>query len=121
MNPRARETAASHRSAPEQTRTERAVTPAVDIWESETALRIVADLPGVKRDDLRLHLEAERLSLEARRAQSGEPPVVYRRQFALAPLFDAEQVTAALDRGVLTITLPKSKSSQPRQIPITVG
>jgi HSP20 family protein len=103
----------------EQTRPERAYMPPVDIWESETALRIVADLPGVRREDLTLNLEAERLQIEARRYDGEHRGMVYKRQFALAPLFDADHVTATLERGVLTVTMPKSKAAHARRIAVT--
>lgn len=104
----------------EQTRTPRAVAPAVDIHENEHELLLLADLPGVTRDGVNIQFEPERLTLEATRPM-GETTLTYRRVFTVAPVFDAEKVTAVLERGVLQLRLPKSAAVRPRQIPVTVG
>jgi HSP20 family protein len=104
----------------EQTRTPRAIAPAVDIYENEHELMLLADLPGVTRDGVNIQFEPERLTLEATRPM-GETTLTYRRVFTVAPVFDAEKVTAVLERGVLQLRLPKSAAVKPRQIPVTVG
>jgi HSP20 family protein len=104
----------------EQTRTARAIAPAVDIYENEHELLLLADLPGVTRDRVNIQFEPERLTLEATRPV-GDATLTYRRVFTVAPVFDAEKVSATLERGVLQLRLPKSAAVRPRQIPVTVG
>jgi len=103
----------------EQTRPARAIAPAVDIYENEHELLLLADLPGVARDGVNIQFEPERLTLEATRPM-GDTTLTYRRVFTVAPVFDAEKVTAALERGVLHLRLPKSAAVRPRQIPVTI-
>jgi len=57
--------------------------PPVDMWKSETAPRIVADLPAVRREDPTFSLDAERLQIEARRCGGEHCGVGYKRRLAL--------------------------------------
>ena len=98
----------------------RTFAPPVDIYENDSELLVIADLPGVAKDAVQVHLDGERLTLEATRPV-GETTVCYRRVFTVAPIFDTEKVTARLERGVLKLTLPKSAAVRPRQIPVTAG
>lgn len=105
---------------PETTSTRRVLVPAVDIYENEGELVLLADLPGVAPDAVRVNVEAERLALEADRELRGAR-VQYKRVFTVAPIFDTEKVTARMARGVLHLTLPKLAAIKPRQIPVTSG
>ena len=108
------------RAAREPVATTRAIAPLVDIYENERELLLIADLPGVERDQVNIQYEPERLSLEATRTLGGRT-LLYRRVFTVAPVFDPEKIEARLDRGVLRLTLGKSAAVRPRQIPIAVG
>ena len=90
------------------------IAPAVDIYETETGLTLIADLPGVSREKLTLTIEAGVLSLV------GCGPTCFRRQFQLPEALDLEQVQAALQHGVLTLHLPKAAAAQPRKIEVTI-
>lgn len=94
------------------------IAPPVDIYENERELLVIADLPGIAKDQVHIHLEPERLSLEAQRT-FGEETYQYKRVFTLSPVFDTDKVQAKMDKGVLTLTLPKSPKVIPRQIPVT--
>lgn len=99
-------------------RRERAYAPAFDIYENDDHLLLITDLPGVSKDDVQLHVEKDRLTLEARRNKDEATPIVYRRVFALAPVFESDDIRAELAQGVLRVTLPKSKSVRPRAVPV---
>jgi HSP20 family molecular chaperone IbpA len=110
-----------------QTNPERpAVAPRVDVYESKDELLLVADLPGVERDGLTLHLDGDRLDIEAvRRPEHAGTPLVrearrydYRRSFTLPDGIDRDQIAAELANGVLTLRLPKSAAVKPRRIAV---
>lgn len=103
------------------------VTPAVDIFENKDELLIVADLPGVGKEDLTLHLDKGRLTIEGRHKASGNPADTdsadfdYRRLFAVPQGIDGERISADLRGGVLRVHLPKSEALKPRQIDVKAG
>lgn len=110
---------------PRENRTEavqatRPIVPNVDIYENDNELLLLADLPGVTSEHVNIQFEPERLMIEGTRV-IGDQTVTYRREFTVAPIFDAEKVTARLERGVLRLTLGKSAAVRPRQIPVTIG
>lgn len=99
----------------------RVIHPPVDALENEDGLLLRADLPGVSSDGLSIELDNGVLTLTARRplpAHRGEGFVQYHRRFYVPRHTDGEKVRARLDRGVLTIELPKADSARPRRIPI---
>ncbi|GAC1352872.1 MAG: Hsp20/alpha crystallin family protein [Polyangiales bacterium] len=105
------------------------VAPAVDIFENKDELLLVADLAGVKKEDVTVRLENDELTLEARRYEEGlgnslatEYRVAdYRRAFAVPQVIDASKISAELKHGVLSMHLPKSDSVKPRRIEIKAG
>lgn len=98
----------------ESTRTRQARAPRVDIYENEQALLLLADMPGVKSEQLKLAIEPPELRIEATTADS----VSFARTFTVDERIAVADVTAELKDGVLTVTLPKVASQKPRQIPI---
>jgi len=103
--------------------------PRTNILESEADFRIVADLPGVRNEDLDIRVEDEVLTIKAerglevpegyqsrRREMAGK--AVFRRSFTLGSGVDTENVSAKLEHGVLTITVPKSEKAMPRRIEV---
>ena len=105
---------------PEKLAQRAAVAPAVDIFESKDELLILADLPGVTKEDLSVHFEKGRLSIEGRLRTFGadEEPFDYRRSFVVPQGIDAEKIAANLQNGVLRLSLPKPAAAKPRQIEI---
>jgi len=106
------------------------VAPAVDIYENEEELRLVADVPGVGKEDVHISFEKDRLSLQAARstrngygvALSAEyRPIDYRREFLVPRGIDIDRIEATVESGVLTVRLPKAAGLRPRQIPIKTG
>lgn len=93
------------------------VKPRVDIYENDDEYLILADVPGIAGDDLKIDLDAERLTLATTRTEG----VNYMRTFSIPREIDRDKVEASLDAGVLTLHLPKSAAVKPRQIQVTAG
>ncbi len=112
----------------EQTRPGPFFTPAVDIFEKDEAITLLADMPGVKSDDLEIDLRENILTLNGRCESfevEGETDVVreyetgtYHRRFTLSDTIDQDKIEAKLVDGVLRLELPKSEETRPRQIPV---
>lgn len=100
-----------------ETKTEYRLVPPVDIFETDEALTLVADLPGVASDGLQLGVEHDILTLEG---QAREGDAGYYRRFQLPDNLDLEKVSAQMRHGVLTVTLPKAAAARPRKIEVTV-
>jgi HSP20 family molecular chaperone IbpA len=110
---------------------EAALLPPVDVVEDASGITLYADLPGVPKENLALHLERDRLTIEGRvqldipqDMQSNFAEVRlsrYRRVFALSKELDGEQTSAELKNGVLKLRIPKAQHAQPRKIAINVG
>ncbi len=110
---------------------QRAVLPAVDVFEDESGITVLADMPGVSRNELELKVEGDTLSieggvhalapegLEALYAEVRVPR--YRRTFTLSRELDMTRIEANLKDGVLTLRMPKQAYAQARRIPVTAG
>ncbi len=94
--------------------------PAVDIYEDERGFVLFADLPGVAQEGLEIEIDKGRMRLTGQRAY-GEGLLEYKRVFQVPSDTDPDAVTAALERGVLRVTLPRAAAHIPRRIDITVA
>lgn len=113
----------------EKTMPTRFFTPATDIFETEDALTVVMEMPGVEKKDLDVHLENDVVRVEGRidfGKYDGLDPLYseynvghFARSFSLSGAIDAKRIGAVLEDGVLTLTLPKVEESRPRRIPIS--
>lgn len=101
--------------------------PEVDIMESKEAIVLHADLPGVKKENIDIDVHDGVLSLCAtvdplperwRNVYSEYQPGGYCRRFTLGEQVDPAKITASLDNGVLTLTLPKADAHKPRKVAI---
>jgi HSP20 family protein len=102
--------------------------PSADIFETDDALTVVMEMPGVEKKDLDLNVERDLLRVDGRidfsKYKDMEPVYAeynvghYARSFALGSAIDQEKISANLEDGVLTLTLPKAKHAQPRKIAI---
>jgi HSP20 family molecular chaperone IbpA len=90
----------------------RILMPAVDIFESDATLTLVADMPGVAKEDLDINLDKGQAVVREFAGAS------YHRQFKISEQIDAEKTSAELANGVLTLTLPKAESAKPKKIEI---
>ncbi|HWP65728.1 MAG TPA: Hsp20/alpha crystallin family protein [Candidatus Limnocylindria bacterium] len=114
----------------ERTRAERYYVPDVDIRETDDALWLYADMPGVANDSVRVDLDGDVLQIEgdvSPRDYEGLAPVYteynignWVRRFTLgdAQRFDADKISARLVNGVLHVHLPKSERQKARRIPV---
>ena len=113
------------------TRTEASLLPPVDVIEDAQGITLYADLPGVPKDKVTLHVEDDTLSIEGEVAlpvpegmQASHAEVQlprYRRVFQLSKELDADKVTAELNHGVLKLRIPKAEHAQPKKVEIRVG
>jgi HSP20 family molecular chaperone IbpA len=94
----------------------RELTPAVDVYENEAELLIVADLPGATSERLDIKIDPPELRFETKPAEPNGSS--YRRSFTIDERIDAGKVSAELKHGVLTIHLPKADEVRPRKIAI---
>jgi HSP20 family protein len=115
----------------EQTKPGRLFTPAVDIFETEKEIAMLADLPGVKADGLTIDLRDDTLTLtgEVKPFEGPDEEDIlieydigtYYRQFTLSEVIDQNKIDAKLQGGVLRLTLPKVEKAVPRQITVKAG
>ena len=114
----------------ESTRGGTFATPDVDIYETDDALVLVADVPGVAQGGVELGLEDSVLEITAHRPPAGGDRTPdheeysstgFYRAFKLSEEIDAGKIGAALSDGVLTVTLPKSARAKPRKIEVKPG
>jgi HSP20 family molecular chaperone IbpA len=115
----------------DESRSEAALLPPVDVIEDATGITVYADLPGVPRDRLNLRVEGEVLLIEAdlvlgvpQDMQASHAEVQrtrYRRAFTLSRELDPGKVGAELSQGVLRVRIPKAEHAQPRRIAVQVA
>jgi HSP20 family protein len=103
--------------------------PAVDIRETDEALVLTAELPGLTKEDVQITLENQVLTLSGERKFEKEAKGenyhriersygAFTRAFTLPTHVKTEKVDASFEHGVLTVTLPKMEESKPRRISI---
>ena len=102
--------------------------PAADIFETETALTVLVEMPGVERNAINIAVEEDVLRIEGQidftKYQGMEPVYTeynvghYARGFTLSGQIDRDGISAHLADGVLTLTLPKAKEAMPRRIAV---
>jgi HSP20 family protein len=115
-------------TGPEQTRMGPVYSPAVDIFENDDAITLLADMPGVKASALEIDLRDNVLTLAGRvtapeTARESNVAREYRpgtffRQFTLSETIDQPKIDAQLTDGVLRLELPKVARARPRQITV---
>ena len=108
----------------------RAFVPATDIYETDQALTVVMEMPGVEKANVDVHVENDVLNvvghIDFSNYEKLQPVYTeynighYRRSFSLSPnSVDQEKIQAEMKEGVLTLTLPKAERAKARRI--TVG
>jgi HSP20 family molecular chaperone IbpA len=105
----------------------RTVIPAVDIFENDHEIWMIADLPGVREKDIEVHFEKQTLRISGRvkpvdaswrRTLREYVPTDFERTFKLPSGLDVSKFSADYENGVLTLHLPKSEEHQPHKIQI---
>jgi HSP20 family protein len=103
--------------------------PACDVFEDKDAVKIVAELPGVKPDDVKLSLENNVLTIRGEKKQEAEERSErvhryersygsFERAFVLPSTVDGDKISAEYQNGILTILVPKAERARPREIPV---
>jgi HSP20 family protein len=105
----------------------RYVTPFVDVESNDNGYTIRAEMPGVDKTGLELTVDNGELTIVGHRHAleiPGEPVYReirsddFRRVYELDPAIDTSKITARIEQGVLTVTLPKAESVKPRKITV---
>lgn len=118
------------RSSGEPTRSGIFYSPSVDIFQTDDAITLMADLPGVSKDDLDIDLKDSVLTITGSVGDTEDRPrTVYReygiggymRRFTLSDKIDQARISADLKDGVLTVVLPKAESLKPRKVKISAA
>jgi HSP20 family protein len=112
----------------EKTTPGRYYVPTADIFETDEALTVIMEMPGVEKKDIDVALEEDTLRVEGKIdfSKYGEMEPVYTeymvghyaRGFTLSGKINRDGISAQLDDGVLTLTLPKAKEAMTRKIAI---
>lgn len=115
-------------AVPEQTRPGAVYSPTTDIFENDNSITVLADMPGVKAQDLRIDLRENVLTLTGRVSAPESPNEsdvlreyqsgTFFRQFTLSETIDQAKIDAKLTDGVLRLELPKIERAKPRQIAV---
>lgn len=103
--------------------------PSVDISESNDKFMLTAELPGVKKENVKINLNHNTLTIEGEKKTSEEKKNEssyfnerfygkFKRSFTLSADIDADKIKADFQDGILTVSLPKSERIKPRQITI---
>ena len=105
--------------------------PRSDVYETDEAVVVVAEMPGVKEEDLAITLEKNVLIIKGTaedQTQEGYQlryseyiPGDFERRFALPQDVDRDDIEASVKDGLLTLALPKAKAAQPRRIKVKSG
>jgi HSP20 family protein len=106
-------------------------TPAVDIAEHDNEFVVKVELPGVSKDDVKITLESNILTIRGEKKQDRETKEEnyhrlermygsFQRSFTLPSTVRSDKIDAVYKDGVLTITLPKAEEAKPKQIEVKV-
>lgn len=93
------------------------VTVPADIYENDNEYLIIADMPGLAKDDFEVVVRGDRLELRGMR-MVGNEQLNYERSFALPQNADTQNIAADYRDGVVKVTVPKTQESRPRRIPV---
>jgi HSP20 family protein len=106
--------------------------PACDVFEDKDAIKIVAEVPGVTPEDVKISLENNILTIRGEKKQQAEERTervhryersygAFERTFVLPNSLDSERIQASYQNGILTVSVPKAERARPREIPVTVA
>ena len=123
MNTLTRENRESDRSQAEQF-----ITPPASVTEISDGYMLEIEMPGVKKDGLEISVENNELTIIGRRSLPAvegtlmhreSRPENFRRAFEIDPSIDASKISAKIDQGLVTLTLPKAEHVKPRKIAVS--
>jgi HSP20 family protein len=112
----------------ESTAPVRVFLPTTDIYETEQALTVVMEMPGVDKGNVEINVEDGDLTVEGGidfgKYEALQPVYTeynignFRRSFSLSNNIDQDKIRADMSDGVLTLTLPKAEQAKPRKIAV---
>ena len=102
--------------------------PRVDIHELDDALVLLLDLPGMKREEIDLQVDADGVTVQGRRRRAEatrdlrleRPAGAFRRAFRIGAPMNPAEARATYQDGVLAVTIPKARARQPRRVRVDV-
>ncbi len=103
--------------------------PVCDIFEDENGLKLIAEVPGVRAEDVKISVENNTLTIRGEKKQVAEEKTErvhryersygsFERAFALPSTVDPEGIEADYQNGLLTVVMPKAERARPREIPV---
>ena len=106
--------------------------PACDVFEDREAVKIVAEVPGVRPEDVKISLENNLLTIRGEKKQQAEEKNervhryersygTFERTFSLPTTVDPDRIVADYEHGILTVSIPKAERARPREIPVKVS
>ena len=107
--------------------TEQFITPAATVLENTDGYMLEVEMPGVTKENLEMWVENNELTILGRRSTPSvegtlihreSRPESFRRSFELDPSIDASKISAKVEEGILTLTLPKAEQVKPRKIAV---
>ena len=123
MNTLTRETRESNHGQAEQF-----ITPTASVTEIADGYMLEIEMPGVKKDGLEISVENNELTIIGRRSlppmegtliHRESRPENFRRAFEIDPSIDADKISAKIEQGLVTLTLPKAEHVKPRKITVS--
>jgi HSP20 family protein len=105
--------------------------PAVDIYEDKEGVKLSAELPGMKKEDVKINVEDNVLTIKGDRKFSEETKKenyyrversygAFQRSFTLPPTVEADKIRAAMKDGVLEVLIPKKEEAKPKEVKIDI-
>lgn len=129
MNEVKQETSKAMQRQSQQPEDKRYLIPATDIYETDDEIKLICDMPGVKKEDINVSVKNDELIILGKTGlMEDEEDLIYteiyhydyKRIFVLSDTIDREKIQAKIESGVLYITLPKEERVIPREIPINM-
>jgi len=112
----------------DRVQTEQFIAPAAGVIEAGDGYKLELEMPGVNKDGLEISFENNELTIIGRRSLPAvegtlihreSRPENFRRMFELDPSINAEKISAKIDQGLVTVTLPKAEHVKPRKITVS--
>jgi len=111
----------------ERQTTEQFIAPVATVLESAEGYTLEIEMPGVSKENIDMWVENNELTILGRRAAASvestlihreSRPENFRRSFELDPSIDVDKISAKVEQGVVTLTLPKAEQVKPRKIAV---
>ena len=107
---------------------EQFITPAATVRENADGYTLEVEMPGVSKESLEMWVENNELTILGRRSLPAVEGTIlhresrsenFRRAFELDPSIDAEKISAKIEQGLVSLTLPKAEQVKPRKIAVS--